>query len=754
MKKRLMSMVLALVMILMQANVVAFAAEGATKGSEVTYDLEVGLWKADTNEASMANAVFTGKSKLVESNGKKTMVVYAQPMTFMGITAYLEKLEVMQADGSYKTAEITEKDAAGNATAFSYEITELTEYMNVLVYYGGRPVGSSARIKVLNYSELVPVKTYPLTVELWNASKDTVSMGNDAFTGKAELVVSKDKTSIVVYTQPMEYLGMKGYVYDFSVEDNTGAYKDATVLSKDTNGIPTSFSFEITKLQEFFNVKADARLDGHPSEARLKIVNYSDYVTGGDQEESKPENTPAGDALSKVENGVFEVAVDLYKEASDSVSMAGDAVRKTARIQVVNGTATMYLYTKDLTMAGLTASFKELQIKQADGSYVTATVAKKDSNGYNSLFTFKLPSYEEYIGVKVDAGIDFMGVQNARIHVDYTTLKEVDKTTDLTVFPGQTVMSATTVAAIGNQTYTGSALKPSVVVKSGTKTLVAGTDYTVAYSNNKAVGTATVKITGKGNYTGTKTVTFKIVARNISGAAVSPIGTKTYTGSALRPSVVVKNGTVTLAAGTDYTVTYSNNKAVGTATVKITGKGNYTGTKTVTFKIAKRSISSAAASSIGTKTYTGSAIKPGVTLKYNGIKLKNGTDYTVKYSNNKATGKATITITGKGNFTGTKKVTFNIVPKKPVISKAVSSKTKSATVTVKKVTGATGYQISYATSKNGTYKAAGTTTTKTSYTVKGLKKNKTVYVKVRAYKVINGKKVYGSYSAVKAVKVK
>ena len=65
--------------------------------------------------------------------------------------------------------------------------------------------------------------------------------------------------------------------------------------------------------------------------------------------------------------------------------------------------------------------------------------------------------------------------------------------------------------AISNKTYTGSAIKPAPVVKDGTRTLKAGTDYTVSYKNNTALGTATITITGKGNYSGSRSVTFKIV---------------------------------------------------------------------------------------------------------------------------------------------------------------------------------------------------------------------------------------------------
>ncbi len=149
----------------------------------------------------------------------------------------------------------------------------------------------------------------------------------------------------------------------------------------------------------------------------------------------------------------------------------------------------------------------------------------------------------------------------------------------------QTALSDCTISSISAQTYTGSEIKPTVTVKDGTKTLVSGTDYTVSYTNNVNVGTATVAIAGKGNYSGTVNKTFTINAKSVSSLTVSSISAQTYTGSAIKPAVTVKNGSTTLVSGTDYTVAYSNNTNVGTATVTITGKGNYSGTKTISFNI-------------------------------------------------------------------------------------------------------------------------------------------------------------------------
>ncbi len=117
----------------------------------------------------------------------------------------------------------------------------------------------------------------------------------------------------------------------------------------------------------------------------------------------------------------------------------------------------------------------------------------------------------------------------------------------------------------------------------------------------------------------------------------------------------------------------------------------------------------------------------------------------------------TVTVTFKGNYSGTKKLTFEIVPAKATLSKLTAG-SKQMTATWKTVSGATGYEVVYSTSKKFTKKTTKTVTIKKAKTkkttIKKLNKGKKYYVKVRAYKNVSGKKIYGAYSSVKNVKVK
>ena len=397
--------------------------------------------------------------------------------------------------------------------------------------------------------------------------------------------------------------------------------------------------------------------------------------------------------------------------------------------------------------------------------------------------------------------------------------------------------------------YDGTYKKPAATVTFGGKVLQEGKDYTISYRNNLNVGVTTVIATGMGDYTGYTSKNFTITKRAMAGGTVSVASSVSFTGSNITPSVTVKVAGRTLTSGTDYTVSYSNNKNVGKATVKITGKGNYSGSLSAKFdivpakqqiqkletkykgfyidwaqkgsatgydveysvkanmsgavskhltankpdtltvsgltgnktyyvrvrsytnrngkvyygawsdvksiKTANNDITKATVSGISTKAFTGKAITQNVTVKVGGTVLKNGTDYTVSYSNNKKVGKATVKITGKGKYGGVITKTFKINPAKQQIQK-LTAKSKAFFVDWAQKGSATGYEIQYATNSKftGAKKVTITNNKTDKTTVSKLSANKKYYVRVRSYTTVGGTKYYGSWSATKTVTTK
>ena len=136
--------------------------------------------------------------------------------------------------------------------------------------------------------------------------------------------------------------------------------------------------------------------------------------------------------------------------------------------------------------------------------------------------------------------------------------------------------------------YRGTAYEPAIQsVKWGDDTLVAGTDFTLAYSDNVNAGTATITLTGTNFYSGTYTTNFTIRPRPLSQGMVGAIGNHPYTGKAQtpKPTVTDVERGVTLRENVDYTLSYANNTAIGEGVVTVKGVGNYTGSISRAFVI-------------------------------------------------------------------------------------------------------------------------------------------------------------------------
>lgn len=119
-----------------------------------------------------------------------------------------------------------------------------------------------------------------------------------------------------------------------------------------------------------------------------------------------------------------------------------------------------------------------------------------------------------------------------------------------------------------NAVYTGSAVKPAYTVTLGGKKLVAGRDFTAAYTGNVNVGNAAmVTVTGTGNYKGSAVGYFAITAKSLADADIT-VADAVYTGKPVTPAVTVTVDGEILNEDIDYTVTYSNNIDATTAKVK------------------------------------------------------------------------------------------------------------------------------------------------------------------------------------------
>ncbi|MCG5644949.1 YDG domain-containing protein [Flavobacteriaceae bacterium LSUCC0859] len=237
----------------------------------------------------------------------------------------------------------------------------------------------------------------------------------------------------------------------------------------------------------------------------------------------------------------------------------------------------------------------------------------------------------------------------------------------------QRSINEASIAAIADLVYTGSAQTVSPTVTFNSLTLVEGTDYTTSFTGNTNVGSASITLTGIGNYTGTETQGFTITAKTLTITAVDK--NKVYDGASYTPSgsyTVTYDGFVgvedeSVLSGT---ITYTGTALTATAsgTYVITPGGLTSSNYSITYvsgelSISQRSINEASISAIADLVYTGSAQTVSPTVTFNSLNLVEGTDYTTSFTGNTNAGTASITLTGVGNYTGSKTQGFTITTK-------------------------------------------------------------------------------------------
>lgn len=236
-----------------------------------------------------------------------------------------------------------------------------------------------------------------------------------------------------------------------------------------------------------------------------------------------------------------------------------------------------------------------------------------------------------------------------------------------------------------------------------------------------------------------------------------------YNGMPITPKceVVSEDGATTLIPNTDYTIVFEDNTNAGTAKIIVTGIGLYEGTLDGTFKIQPKKITEKDIDFTKVKEsypYSGAPIEPEVVA----AGLEKNVDYTVVVTENVSPGTAKIVVTGIGNYTGKVTKEFTIIKKKVSVGRTkvqTASKKKSAkkiSLKLKRIKGATKYQIRISAKKNGKKVLVKKVVKKIKVTIKNKKlaNKKNLYVKARAIKVVNGKTYTGKWSKVKRVKIK
>ena len=448
-------------------------------------------------------------------------------------------------------------------------------------------------------------------------------------------------------------------------------------------------------------------------------ADYVDYTINNEEKKSIVmfnDETAQIKAELKTKNvdGIHDDEISKYKSTNTDVAEVDASGKIKAKEE---GSASIYARTdssqefKLVSVNVIKAS--KIQIKEVvDGVY-----NGNEKIGKNLDITVNVydSDNKRYTGVKPNWELDNTGI----LSVTYDNKLRVNKlgTTVVTCKIGgvMTKFTVRLIHKISDAKYESlekvelnNVVKPAIKLIDNEVELREGIDYTIDSVYNPVVGKNTTKVHGKGNYTGDASIIFYVKEHNIKEASVSGLSSKVYNGTNITLNPVLTFRGITLKEGIDYTVSYSNNKEVGVASVKFNGKGNYSETLEKTFNITPAALSNTTIT-VAEATYnkTKSQGIPSITVKFGTTNLRQDKDFTVKYTNNNKLGNATVTLTGIGNFTGSVSKTFKVTSKYP-LKITVPASTESVALNGKKKLYYTVVDEKYVKDKSATYKSSNT----------------------------------------------
>lgn len=287
------------------------------------------------------------------------------------------------------------------------------------------PVGNVDFTELLNALNSVPNDLSQYTDESAKKVSDAKETAQKLYDAGAD-TVNQEEVNAAAEALKMAIADLQYKDADYSKVDEALS-KIPADLSKYTDETVKAVNDAKAAVKRGLKINEQEKVDKMASAIRNAVNGLKEKETVDDTK--KPQTDTGKVDKNNLSDGIYEVPVWLWHATNNAPSMAADSVNSTARIVVKGGKATMYIYTKQMTMGNITASLQEMKVEGNNGNYTSAKVESKDANGNPTCFSFALPHKNEYIKVKVNPHVAIMGNQDidARIRVDYTGLKLVSK---------------------------------------------------------------------------------------------------------------------------------------------------------------------------------------------------------------------------------------------------------------------------------------------------------------------------------------
>lgn len=638
-----------------------------------TYSISIAL-KADKNHVLNAQKL----TATVNGGAEQTVDIVGNVAVVTATTADKDALALLLTPGTTPTAHYGMKlsdlsftggtvIAAGDETktpiAGHFEWVDSTQDVgNPTVYTGTtEPNGRAFAAKFIpddsaNYTDLL----FNVYVHVHKATISIADIKDWDYTEAFKYDGNEHKVELVI---PEDLQGKIKVDYANNTATDVDTYKATATISAADDAHYAIYESVTTRELDWAIVKGDLT----PTDAEKSVLFGTKEVTvapadfGLTQDGIKIEVTHAGNSLitgylpsDDMRSVTFMLRDTDKTDAANNASDTATLKFSSANYNEASGTLTIKIIDKNTDADTLKI---DVPATVTYGDTVTPSVGESKPAGAGDV-TFKFFDEDNHEVLTTAQPFDAGTYKVTASCESESTIYTAEAT--FTVEPRE--IEAKDVAFDKELTYTGNELTQTVTVTVNGETLTVGTDYTVSDLTGTEPGSYPVTVAGTGNYTGEVTKSFTISKAQISSAAITyDAGPYGYTGKKWKPEVTVSFNSATLTAGNDYTVSYENNINAGTAKIIITGIGDhFTGLTEKTFTINSAEISGCTFAPIADVTYNTRAHTPEVTVAISGRTLEADKDYTVSYASNVNAGTATVTVTGKGNFTGSANTTFTI----------------------------------------------------------------------------------------------
>lgn len=404
--------------------------------SDGVYSVPVSLWSASVDSLSMGNDSMQQTGKLVVADGKTTLYVKFKQMVFSGMTGYMSAFDLLK-DISYNAFHYPEQYTLqpGNIVSTYDDVDQFNgadstdvncagklypKVISVPIDWEDNNIWAHVYVPVMGslgfgdqicriHMDWDSVKSMSESEkERWaldeNATATATPEATDGASGETQ--TPKPENSPVKTTEPTTD---KTVLYEWIAKANalvtqTTVYAEASLINLQS---------VLTNAQKAY----DSNTTQTVVDAQIKLLSEAiDGLVKISSEELDKDN---------LADGKYYVYVYLWHATSDKASMGNPALNHKALLTVENGVYNLTMSAHPITVGTITACLQSIQIKQSDGSYQYATITeRKNTNNQPSVFSFNLPTKEEYTSVLIDPKVAVMGTEPlpARLKINWNTL--------------------------------------------------------------------------------------------------------------------------------------------------------------------------------------------------------------------------------------------------------------------------------------------------------------------------------------------